>query len=847
MTDCSVRFCTFANFFLEGKIRFMKIKYLIISALSVIMMIIGGNVKAQNCILKGTIVDGATKSPLFYTRVSLMENDSSTNELYMSFTGSDGQFAIEKVQAGDYVLKAVLVGYDMLSYPLHIEQGEAEKDLGVLQMPRQSTHLQEVTVASTNPVYMMEGEKTLYNVAEDPSIQTGTAADALQNAPGVEVDVEGNITLRGVSSVEIWINGKPSHLNEESLKEFIKQLPANSLERIEVITNPSARYSANTDGGIINIVTTSNIKKNSFVSFGVRGSSKPDVGPWVSYVWANEKWSLNLYASMWYNLWKSKSEATALRLVDAQDGGLDTANYGYGFSQSNSHNLGFHLNFNASCKIDSMNTVSFWLGSYPSFGKSSSETYNSREEFLLPTGREQFNYTTINNNRSVGAGGWMGVWYEHEFDKKGHKIEAHTGGSYHFNRNLSFFNRDYEVQDYMDKTKDGLTRDLSYSFDGGVDYTIPYHENGEICVGISGDFARSADLRKYDTLVRGTNSQFALDSLRYYNANTVEGDFDAYVTIEHKFGGFTIKGGLRSQYIHYDMDIQNSPTDNVVKVYWSLYPSLHLSYRTKSMHNFKLSYTRRVRNPSASQITTFRTYDEDAFSMGNPDLLPTYTHSVDAGWTKFFPKFGSVGLSAYFRNSKNEINTMTDVIYDPVFGRVVTFTQPYNSSESYYTGGELNVTWRPKPFMNVRMYANVYYSYSTFLFRDNETKVVKNLGYSLRLNLWSKLWKTLEVHASLSYRSPRKTLFSVTLPTYSFDFGLSADFFKRKLSVYVNVNDLFNWNARRSEENNPYYIYTSTTKYVSRSISVGITLRFGKMELESKASQGNADPSSQPE
>ncbi|MBO6051585.1 MAG: carboxypeptidase regulatory-like domain-containing protein [Bacteroidales bacterium] len=218
----------------------MKFRYLIISVLCFIALMMDGNVKAQNCTLKGTVVDGATQSPLFYTRISLMENDSSINELYMSFTGADGQFAIEKVQAGDYVLKAVLVGYDILSLPLHIEQDEAEKDLGVLQVPRQSTHLQEVTVASTKPVYMMEGEKTLYNVAEDPSIQTGTAADALQNAPGVEVDVEGNITLRGVSSVEIWLNGKPSHLNEESLKEFIKQLPANTLERIEVITNPSA-------------------------------------------------------------------------------------------------------------------------------------------------------------------------------------------------------------------------------------------------------------------------------------------------------------------------------------------------------------------------------------------------------------------------------------------------------------------------------------------------------------------------------------------------------------------------------------------------------------------------------
>ena len=149
--------------------------------------------------------------------------------------------------------------------------------------------------------------------------------------------------------------------------------------------------------------------------------------------------------------------------------------------------------------------------------------------------------------------------------------------------------------------------------------------------------------------------------------------------------------------------------------------------------------------------------------------------------------------------------------------------------------------------MSIRMYANVYYSYSTFQFRNDQTQIVKNLGYSFRLNLWSKLWKTLEIHASLNYKSPRKTLFSTTLPTYSFDFGLNADFFKRKLSVYVNVNDLFNWNARRSEENNPYYIATSTTKYVSRSISLGITLRFGKMELESKASQGGVESSSQPE
>lgn len=145
----------------------------------------------------------------------------------------------------------------------------------------------------------------MYNVSEDPSIQDGTAADALENAPGVEVDIEGNITLRGVSSVEIWLNDRPSHLTEENLKEFIQQLPANSLERIEVITNPSAKYSSKSDAGIINIVTTSEIKKNSFLSFGLRASSSPNVTPWVSYVWANQKLSLNFYLNGTYSMRKT--------------------------------------------------------------------------------------------------------------------------------------------------------------------------------------------------------------------------------------------------------------------------------------------------------------------------------------------------------------------------------------------------------------------------------------------------------------------------------------------------------------------------------------------------------------
>ena len=213
--------------------------------------------------VKGTFVDSLNRDKLFYVSVGLVTSDTIMQEEGVAFTEADGSFTISGVRSGSYLLRASLVGYETLDIPVTVPAGKTTIDLGVMGLKRTSDVLEGISVVASKPVYMVDGEKTLYNVSEDPSVQTGTASDALQNAPGVEVDVEGNITLRGVSSVEIWINDKPSRLNAEGLKTFIQQLPANALERIEVITNPSARYSAKGTGGIINIITTSKIKKTA--------------------------------------------------------------------------------------------------------------------------------------------------------------------------------------------------------------------------------------------------------------------------------------------------------------------------------------------------------------------------------------------------------------------------------------------------------------------------------------------------------------------------------------------------------------------------------------------------------
>ena len=432
------------------------------------------------------------------------------------------------------------------------------------------------------------------------------------------------------------------------------------------------------------------------------------------------------------------------------------------------------------------------------------------------------------------------MYYEHIFaGKEGHKISADISGNTYLSNSKSHFIREYEKQTYLNRNKKSGTDNRSYGIYGSVDYTYPYHKNGELSVGVVGDYDYSPYISREDTLLEGTLRYYRTDSLRLKEIESYNYGFSAYATLQHKFGNFTLKGGLRSEYDYFDYRILNSPDDNVKKAYWSLYPSLHLSYRTKSMHNFKLSYTRRVRNPFASQLTTFINYSEDSYSTGNPELKQTFTNSVEAGWTKFFQKFGSVGITAYFKHSNNEISSLNDVAYSDVFGRIVSFSQPLNAGKSLNTGAELNVTYRLKAFMNIRFYGNVYYTKSEFNFRNGtEPTKIDNLGYSFRLNFWAKLWKVLEVHASAYYSSKSVSLFTVSKPRYGINCGLRADFLNRKISVHLNVNDIFNWNANKSTSTNPYYQYNTTSKSVSRTISAGITFRFGKMELESKASQG---------
>ena len=790
--------------------------------------------------ISGTIIEEANGKAIPFVNVGLFRQ---TDSVFVSGAASDDKGRFELLAPnGDYRLQVSAIGFQTFEQDLTVK---GNQDLGQLKLSEGATKLNEVVVTEKRPLFAVEGEKTMYNVAEDPSIQTGTASDALQNAPGVEVDVEGNITLRGTSSVEVWINDKPSHMTAENLKTYIQTLPANSIDRVEVITNPSARYGSKADG-IINIVTNAKIQKNEFFSFGVNGSTRPSVSPWMSYVWSNDKLTFNAYVNGGYSIWKGSRFSDQSLFNEAHqlaNHEIDTSIY-----SNKGYNTGGY--FSLDYEIDTANSINVWFSGWPNWGRNTNSMSVLREEFLPDSLTTAFAESSNAWNRNYFANG--GLYYMHKFDNNGHSLSVSVNAMGWGGGNGGEVTRSFTSPYTYRKIMRQESQYSSFGAEGEIIYNRPYSENGEVSVG----YTFGIDPEKRYLITDTVTNPYIIgpynwenDVYRSYRANFNKLNNEAFITLQHKFGGFTVKPGIRFVSELVSGAYPDSTKYDFRKHFFSVRPSLHLSYRTESMHNFKLSYTRRIAAPEAEELSAFPMYHEDNYSSGNPDLERIYTNSFEAGWTKYWMSFGSVGLSAYYRGKSNEVNTITissDSTMYWLYGRPVSYSYPVNVGKSYSTGLEANVMYRPSGFFNLRFYANLYdsYIYTEYNGKPYESDM---WSYSFRLNMWAKLWNKVEVTASGYYSSPTQSLFSERHARYGINAGLRADFFDRKLSVFVNASDIFNWNSWGNTNYSPYVESISNSKYNSRSVSVGVTFRFGKMELEQHARQGEGESGGSPQ
>lgn len=797
----------------------------------------------------GELRDSVSGEFLAFVNVAVLDSADSSF-VKGAATNLDGLFEIGGIPAGNYLLRVTAIGYRNRLVPFTVSNNTA---LGTLRVMPGATTLDAVEITAEKPLYAMDGEKMIYNVSEDPSIQTGTTEDALQNAPGVEVDVEGNVSLRGVSSVEIWINDKPSKLTEENLKTYLQTLPANALARIETITNPSAKYATDAEA-VINIVTSAHIKSNQFVSFGVNGSNQPFVSPWVSYMWAKEKLSFNLFASGRYSRRDNTTETHSYMRRDhnAQpDGTYDTtmaeASYDTSYTRSHSANIFMNVNY----EIDSMTEISVDAGGFYNYNPTLNNSLRHQEYYdysVTPMATTYSNDTLYSRSRGNSLFAHAGADFTKKFDLEGHNLRLGINTRTNHNASEQWYNRMYDTYT-LNEHRYRLSENHSYGGSLDARYNRPYSQDGEMSYGLRADISHMDNTygRYNDTV--GT----LVDTLRTYHFIGGNANVDADVDWTHRWGGFTLSSGLgvgveRVNYTYRsDMDFADSNTLFQI----DFHPSLHMSYRTEDMHNFKLNYTMRMANPGEEDLSKFRRYSDESYSTGNTKgLKPSFTHSVEAGWQKFFERFGNVGIEAYGRLSTNEISNLTDRtdLDEYITGKYISYSIPYNMGTSWRYGASLNMTYRPTGFFNVRLYANVYdYGYRMEYDRNgvHQRDQQHMVSYSARINGWAKVFDQYQITFGARYSSPTLSLMSTRKARYGLDFGVRSDFFKRKLSVFINVQDIFNWGGRfgsGSENTNPYYLSDATNKMTnSRYISAGITLRFGKLELEKNAKEGDSE------
>ena len=786
-------------------------------------------VAQTTCSLQGLLKDSKGEPMMFTNCVLLQRQDSAF--AYGTTSDLDGVFSLAGIRQGDYILRITAVGHETWWQDIVIDH---DTNLGVIEIADNATMLKTVQITASRPLYSADGEKVYYNVGDDPSVQSGNATDALQNAPGVEVDAEGNIKYRGGAEVSIWINDKPSHLKAEGLKQYLKSLPAGTLQRIEVIAHPSAKY--HTQNCVINIITTAKVKRNELLCLGLNANSRPQVGPWVDYVWANEKVRFNLFVSGDYDRYDGDASSDS-RLL-APDSSLSSVISTKGHSRNRTLNGNFGVDFDY--YLDTNTTLNFWLWATASHDSSATDGRTERTEFISSPGRYFYNEALHNGSAMMDAA--FGVMLEKKLDTLGGMLFLDYTGTLTRVRSYRGDLRQHDSLTSLDFDRRLISHNPSQWHGITADVALPYSKQGEVDFGLMASL--NPERKETDATADGLT-----DSLRSYAYTNGTYELSLYAGAEHHFGRFTLGASLSCDNAWYNLDYAGADSGDLRRHYLTFSPTVHASYSTESMHNFTFSYTHYVAPPTATQLTRFTVYGYDSYTTGNPDLKKGYADNLELGWERYFNHLGSIGLSAWFNSDRDRTGTLTDVAYCDRFGRIVAFSQSANIGSARQGGISLNATLRPLDFMNIRFYANLFDDYYRIQYRPGMWQESEMLCYSLRLNFWTKLWEHteskwfdgLQLFANAVYRSRTQTPLAEIDPYFTLDCGVSTDLFDRRLSLFLNVSDVFGTVRTGGSSVNPYNPSVSESTTESRYVSFGLTWRIGRTEMEAQQTHGKKE------
>ncbi|MBA3675108.1 MAG: TonB-dependent receptor [Chitinophagaceae bacterium] len=761
-------------------------------------------------IISGIVQDEKFKTPLEFASVQLLSAaDSST--IKAAVTDKKGKFSIENINNGNYVLLCTFIGYNKVKTPLTVANSQ-RINAGIIAISSLPKSMDEVVVTSKKSLLNTSIDRKIYNVGQDIMATSGSASDILKNIPSVEVDIDGGVSLRGSSDVMILINGKPSPLMGKSRAEVLQQLPANSIERIEVITNPSSKFKPDGTAGIINIVMKKNTKA------GLNGTLIGNIGNSNRYngsVHMNYKAEkLNLFGS--YSIRKDSRRRINDINREELDGFGNTTLFYTGLSVSPFKPLSHIVSAGTEYEINDHNSIGI-SANYSNRDLTRRDVVNNfyyNKSYILIQQYDRFRYapeTEIEKDATM--------FWQHNFKKEDEEIRFELNISRADEEEDNRYTNVYSfplVRSTFDNTvitKSDKQKQVT------IDYSNPLSENSKLEAGYDGSFSKldpTFFVEYFDT----AQKKFVKDISKSNKFIYEEAIHAFYTTYQHSYGAFGYAAGLRAEQsiIKGNLVTKDSLIDNQ---YFKFYPTLHLGYKLKS-GEIQLNYSRRVNRPDEDDLNPFPEYrDPNNLQAGNPKLLPEIIHSAEFGYQWQNDKYSFVP-SLYYRYKQNVFTQVIRKLNDSTY-----LTTQENLANDKSAGLELIFSAKPAKFFSANLSSNIFYNkIDAINLGYNSTKAVVSM--SLNFNSTFVITKNTLIQISSNYRSARITPQGKSYGAFVLNTGIRQDLFKKKVSVVITCSDLFKTLKDKRQLNTPFLNQTSIGSRDARIIYFGIAYRFGK-------------------
>lgn len=780
--------------------------------------------------ITGKIVDKTTNQPLEYATITMV-NVANEKSIAGGITDAKGEFSFD-ANAATYNIKVEFISFKTLEIANKVLNEST--NLGTFSLADDAVQLNEVVIRSEKTTVEIKLDKKVYNVGNDLMVKGGTISDVLDNIPSVSVDVEGNVSLRGNDNVRILIDGKPS--NAINITEALKIYPADAVDKIEVITNPSARYDAEGGGGILNIV----LKKGK--TNGLNGTVIATTGDPANHGLSGtlnyKSTNFNLFTTQGYSYRKSPGNAfTNSRYLNDDN---TTSSYVDERRDNDRLNKGYNGNFGMEWYLNKnlswTNTVNYRRSSSDNTDNVFQDNYDLNRDFTYTRNR-------INDEIGTSENIEFSTNFTQKFKKDGHKLTV--DGSFSSNT-------DYNNALISDRTTIDPTVFFDETFNNQkqsrnllqTDYVLPIGKNSQFEAGYRGDFSTlTTDYQVINSGILDTDLTNTLEYKEKVNA--------LYSQFGTKVNKFSMLFGLRWEDSNIDVN-QLATNDYNNKRYNNFFPSAFLTYEISDETSASLSYSRRVQRPRGRFLNPFAGLSSNTnIFVGNPDLDPAFTDAFDLGYLKRWKKV-TFNTSLYVNKTTDSFQFVRTPTGEIVNGVQVIQSSPINLATEYRGGFEFTINYTPYKWWKLNSNFNFYrvQTEGDYVYTNNLGEIITQ-NFDNNANTWStrltskvSLPYKIDWQTNLNYNGEQKTAQGKNLGNFAANLAFSKDLLKDKATLALSVNDVFNSRKRISDTYLPGEVEShSEMQWRERQVTLSFTYRFNKPKTDKEKAKRPAQDS----